>query len=297
MEVKMGGYGSTRWDYHTKKLIVEECLQISIFKFKKYLKPGLIASIEWKNNIFGIYDFNLIVIGSEHPSSIQISYYLGNHKKDEIKIKYSIQLSTSALSWGGVRYWFICPVIGCGRRVGVLYLPLGGKYFGCRHCYRLTYKSSQEQHMYEDVYRMLAASMSQGTNQYDWRDMKYLMENERLFSRNSFTWDYEKTKPRDRSNYLSRTQLIEQTGLSSESLISLENARLLVPDVEGLYRPKLAGWGKKLAYLLLNNGWSVGEIKQWSKERWSNSDPRKWPPDKSLTKLLQDDKSEGIKYD
>lgn len=31
-----------------------------------------------------------------------------------------------------------------GRRVGKVYLPPGGKYFGCRHCYQLSYRSSQE---------------------------------------------------------------------------------------------------------------------------------------------------------
>jgi hypothetical protein len=158
-------------------------------------------------------------------------------------------------------------LIGCGKRVGILYLPQGGKYFGCRHCYQLTYKSSQEQHRYEDVYRMLAASMSQSPYQCDWRDVKYLMENERDYSRNSYSWDYEKTNKRDRSDFLSRTELIEQTGLIRKSLSSLENARLLVPDAENLYRPKLVGWGKKLAYLL-DEGWIIDEIKKWSKERW-----------------------------
>jgi hypothetical protein len=28
--------------------------------------------------------------------------------------------------------------------VGKLYLPGGGRYFGCRRCYRLTYRSCQE---------------------------------------------------------------------------------------------------------------------------------------------------------
>jgi hypothetical protein len=28
--------------------------------------------------------------------------------------------------------------------VSKLYLPSGGRYFGCRHCYRLTYRSVQE---------------------------------------------------------------------------------------------------------------------------------------------------------
>ena len=38
-----------------------------------------------------------------------------------------------------------CPLtvdgIPCGRRVGTLYLPSGMSYFGCRHCYNLSYKS------------------------------------------------------------------------------------------------------------------------------------------------------------
>ncbi len=273
----MGGYGSTRWDYHTKKLTVEECLQISIFKLKDYLEPRLIASIDWKNNHFGIENFQIIIVGYEYPASIKISYSLDHQDDSKEEIKYSIVLSTSDLSWGGVRYWFICPLTGCGERVGKLYLPPGGKYFGCRHCYQLTYISNQDQHKNEGMYRSFAASMSNGAHQYDWRDVKYFMENEMDYSRNSYSWDYENTHKRDRSNYLSRTQLIEQTGLSTESLSLLENARLLVPDAEGLFRPKLVGWGGKLAYLL-DEGWSIDEIKKWSKERWDQDNPRQWPP-------------------
>ncbi len=48
----------------------------------------------------------------------------------------------------GVRWWFVCPLVvndrACQRRVGKLYLPGGGRYDGCRHCYDLTYTSSQE---------------------------------------------------------------------------------------------------------------------------------------------------------
>jgi len=47
-----------------------------------------------------------------------------------------------------VRFWFICPLGTdqgyCGKRVGKLYLPGNGTYFGCRHCYNLTYKSCKE---------------------------------------------------------------------------------------------------------------------------------------------------------
>jgi hypothetical protein len=33
--------------------------------------------------------------------------------------------------------------VKCNRRVKKLFLPPGGQYFGCRHCYKLTYESAQ----------------------------------------------------------------------------------------------------------------------------------------------------------
>jgi hypothetical protein len=41
----------------------------------------------------------------------------------------------------------------CYRRVGKLYLPPGGRYFGCRHCYDLTYTSCQEHDKRVDALR------------------------------------------------------------------------------------------------------------------------------------------------
>ena len=58
----------------------------------------------------------------------------------------------------------------CGRRVGTLYLPPGSKYFGCRHCYNLSYDSRNErrlarpgglgypikaERLYEELYRKI----------------------------------------------------------------------------------------------------------------------------------------------
>lgn len=39
---------------------------------------------------------------------------------------------------GWKRFWFLCPA--CGRRVAILYLK---KYFRCRHCLRLAYRSQK----------------------------------------------------------------------------------------------------------------------------------------------------------
>ena len=54
------------------------------------------------------------------------------------------------------RYYFACPAVVdgvyCGCCCSKLYLPLGGKVFGCRECYDLTYQSCQESHKYDKVF-------------------------------------------------------------------------------------------------------------------------------------------------
>ena len=61
---------------------------------------------------------------------------------------YKVNLTTTPCHFGGVRYWFICPLttngVYCGRRVATLYKGPGGSYFGCRHCYNLSYESRSE---------------------------------------------------------------------------------------------------------------------------------------------------------
>jgi hypothetical protein len=63
-------------------------------------------------------------------------------------VEEPVPLETKAMRFGGVRWWGRCPLVvegrPCCRRVRKLYLPPGGRYFGCRRCYRLTYKSAQE---------------------------------------------------------------------------------------------------------------------------------------------------------
>jgi hypothetical protein len=50
-----------------------------------------------------------------------------------------IQLTTTACNFGGTRFWFLCPVLGCGSRVGKLYKVPDG--WGCRTCTNLRYQS------------------------------------------------------------------------------------------------------------------------------------------------------------
>jgi hypothetical protein len=63
-------------------------------------------------------------------------------------VDYKVRLVTTTPHYGGLRWWFICPLVrrdgGPPRRVAKLYLPPGGKYFGSREGYGLTYRSCQE---------------------------------------------------------------------------------------------------------------------------------------------------------
>jgi hypothetical protein len=59
--------------------------------------------------------------------------------------------------------WFLCPLArqdgGPPRRVAKLYLPPGGKYFGSREAYRLTYTSCQESGKFDGLCRRLAVEL------------------------------------------------------------------------------------------------------------------------------------------
>ena len=63
-------------------------------------------------------------------------------------MNYRVELVSTRPHYGGLRWWFLCPLIvaghACQRRVRKLYLPPGGNYFGCRHCGELNYTSQRE---------------------------------------------------------------------------------------------------------------------------------------------------------
>jgi hypothetical protein len=166
----MGGVGSGggyQWWRPTKKRTVEGCRQLDGFRMAHagilradahdfgswswYLDSELkkkTASIDYEVNTTG-------------PNSwLRLSYTI---KDDKSSINYRVELATTRPHFGGLRWWFLCPLLvngrGCGRRVAKLYLPSGGRYFGCRHCYDLTYKSVQEHDARVDALRRNPAAL------------------------------------------------------------------------------------------------------------------------------------------
>jgi hypothetical protein len=75
---------------------------------------------------------------------------------------YPVRLATTRPNYGGVRWWFVCPLVvrgvPCGQRAGKLHLPPGSLYFGCRACHGLTYASSQDSRKYDSLARLLSRS-------------------------------------------------------------------------------------------------------------------------------------------
>jgi hypothetical protein len=67
-----------------------------------------------------------------------------------------VRLQTTPTQFGGERWWFTCPLfvngMPCNRRAGKPFLPPGARYFGCRKCHGLTYRSSQEAHQTERLF-------------------------------------------------------------------------------------------------------------------------------------------------
>jgi hypothetical protein len=143
----MGGYGSGRRG--TRKLTVEECRTLNIAHFpvcEFALETFWMRILSWTNyadEVTASVSYTRESWGNGW--AILRFWYVVERRESESQIEEHIQVVTTRPYFGGLRWWFVCPLIVngrvCQRRVRKLYLPRGGRYFGCRHCYHLTYES------------------------------------------------------------------------------------------------------------------------------------------------------------
>src|SRR5262245_13561664 len=147
----MGGPGSGNHDHwwrSAKKATVEECLALDANRWMRegILKAGVRLSGGWRWLYHGGKENNIrYEADTREPARpfVRLSYTVtraGTEKRQALA-------SRVALTTTRPRWWFVCPLVvrdcPCERRVGKLYLPPGGRYFGCRHCHELTYTSAQ----------------------------------------------------------------------------------------------------------------------------------------------------------
>lgn len=74
-----------------------------------------------------------------NESYLRVHYILTDSGK---AMDYNIPLITTKAHFGGVRFWFKCPLTG--RKVTKLFLPYGATVFACRQAYGLKYVSQSQ---------------------------------------------------------------------------------------------------------------------------------------------------------
>ena len=152
--------GRWSWSYRST---VEECLCVDIpwLSRHSYFCGFKSGGIEWKNSLGEVTSsigIQVSVDDSFGGSYLRLQYTHTSPTGEKAELDYKVELVGTPCNYGGLRYWFICPLVvnarACRRRAAKLYLPPGGKYFGCRHCHNLTYRSCKEHDKRVDALRI-----------------------------------------------------------------------------------------------------------------------------------------------
>jgi len=151
----MGRAGSSsRNCRQRRKPTVEDSLSVSVSEFHGRFFEGADGALSWSQADGGTSSAGWFISWACGPT-LTLHYCWQDHEG----VRIPIRLQMTPMRFGGQRWWFTCPLVvngvACGRRVGKLHLAPGAKYFGCRTCHGLTYRSCQEAHAEE---RRIAAS-------------------------------------------------------------------------------------------------------------------------------------------
>jgi hypothetical protein len=162
----MGGPGSG-WQ-GAKNAVVDDGLVLSVSDLMR--KAALIAGTRtqgswvWRHGYGSRNDQVIATIGYEGDLVDPAAAWMRLHyRANGEAVDYRVRLTTTRPHYGGLRWWFLCPIVrpdgGPPRRVAKLYLPQGSRYFGSRAAYGLTYRSCQESGKFSGMFRELAARM------------------------------------------------------------------------------------------------------------------------------------------
>jgi hypothetical protein len=137
----MGGFGSGRPGY---RQTAEQCRSIDVntVQRKGCLKPGWRGGWQWSQDGEQVASINM----RAEIDRLHLSYRSCSYGGEWFEVDETVAVIRVPCRFGGSRPYFLCPGVvngvNCGRRVIKLYA--GGRYFLCRHCYRLAYTSQSE---------------------------------------------------------------------------------------------------------------------------------------------------------
>lgn len=133
----MGGWGSGCWQHGKDTTRDYRSLDIRGLQRDGLLAPGRGGTVRW---LRGGEEIGSTQVRLE-ADRIVLNYRARSGGGEWQAKEYPVTLDWTDCHLGGQRAWFRCPVLGCGRRVAVLY---GGTIFACRHCRQLAYASQRE---------------------------------------------------------------------------------------------------------------------------------------------------------
>jgi hypothetical protein len=139
----MGGFGSGR-PSGSGRGTVETCRSIDVNRLHKAgcLRRGWRGGWQWTRECEKVAS---IMLRAE-ADRLHLSYRVRIAGGEWEDVEETVRIVRLPCRFGGSRAYFICPGvvngIACGRRVAKLHGP--GRYFLCRHCYRLAHTSQSE---------------------------------------------------------------------------------------------------------------------------------------------------------
>lgn len=156
----MGGPGSGKGLAYIKKTTVEECYVLGMrqWTLAQTLRVGV--------HRHGTLSLSPAKTGENIAPILSLKYFLNTRNLDrpQLQILYmspqtgtlirsDIDLQITYLHNGGLHWWLSCPLIKngslCGRRVAKLHLPPSKQFFGCRQCYNLAHRSTQQNRKFD----------------------------------------------------------------------------------------------------------------------------------------------------
>jgi len=124
-----------------KKSTVEDSLRIDMKNFARDvdLTSFRTGYTYWESS-FGQENRIGWQVNPEH--SVRFIYTVTKVTGEKKSHDYEVLIETTPCNYGGVRWWFLCPI--CFRRCRILYQPPSQSVFACRVCHDLSYRSRQE---------------------------------------------------------------------------------------------------------------------------------------------------------
>jgi hypothetical protein len=142
------------------------------------IRPGLYVAgtMKWNLTRTGEVTANISYVANlVEPADawVRLMYTSTTHATGaKVDNDYRVRLETTRPHYGGLRWWFLCPVTG--RRVGVLYLPgKGGTVFASPQAMGLVYRSQRASPEDRAVERSLKARTKLGVADQNMLDMPY----------------------------------------------------------------------------------------------------------------------------